>query len=194
MPGPYPSSANADDIVRDLAQYIRGKVILVTGVSPGGLRAHFVQALAKAQPKLLILAGRSEQKTQSTGKTISSANSAVAIKTLDIELSSQKSVRQAAAVVSDWDDVPAIDVLVNNAGIMARPYELSPEGIEMHLAANHVGPFLFTNLIMKKLLASSQPRIVNVASDGHRLSWMRWADYNFDVCRTQPKSSLMGKC
>lgn len=180
MPGPYPSTSTADDIVEDLAQEIHSKTILVTGVSPGGLGAHFVESIARhALPKQLILAGRNQEKLQATAGTIHATNPDVQVKTLELELSTQQSVRDAAAVVNGWPD--AIDVLVNNAGVMAVPYSKSPEGIEMHLAANHVGPFLFTNLIMKKLLASPRPRVVQVASDGHRLSWFRWADYNFQV-------------
>ncbi|CAG8894257.1 unnamed protein product [Penicillium egyptiacum] len=71
--------------------------------------------------------------------------------------------------------------MVNNAGVMAVDYQLSPEGFESHLATNHLGPFLFTNLIIKKILASKSPRIVVVSSDGHRLNPFRFDDYNFDV-------------
>ena len=72
-------------------------------------------------------------------------------------------------------------MLVNNAGIMACSYTKTEDGVERQFATNHVGPFLFTNLIMKKILASSAPRIVIVLSDGHRLSQMRWGDLGFAV-------------
>ena len=72
-------------------------------------------------------------------------------------------------------------MLVNNAGVMATGYALSQEGIESQFVANHLGHFLFTNLIMPKLLTAEAPRVVAVASDGHRLSPIRWDDLNFDV-------------
>ena len=64
---------------------------------------------------------------------------------------------------------------------MACPYTKTEDGLERQFATNHVGPFLFTNLIIKKILASSAPRIVIVSSDGHRLSAMRWGDIGFAV-------------
>jgi NAD(P)-dependent dehydrogenase (short-subunit alcohol dehydrogenase family) len=64
---------------------------------------------------------------------------------------------------------------------MATEYALSAERVESQFATNHLGPFLLTNLIMGKVLAARSPRVVMVASDGHRLSGIRFADYNFDV-------------
>jgi NAD(P)-dependent dehydrogenase (short-subunit alcohol dehydrogenase family) len=64
---------------------------------------------------------------------------------------------------------------------MATEYALSREGVESQFATNHLGPFLLTNLIMGKVVAARSPRVVMVASDGHRLSGIRFTDYNFDV-------------
>lgn len=50
----------------------------------------------------------------------------------------------------------------------------------MHLATNYLGPFLFTNSIMKKLISSGTARIVNVSSNGYIFSPFRFADYNFE--------------
>lgn len=79
-------------------------------------------------------------------------------------------------------------MLVNNAGIMAKsPYSQTPEGIEAQFGANHIGHFLFTNLIMNKLISAEgiasgrTARVVNVASDGYRLGPVRFDDWNFDV-------------
>lgn len=100
---------------------------------------------------------------------------------MELDLSSLETVRTAAKEVNGWIDVPNIDVLVNNAGIMAVPYSLTVDEYESQLATNHLGPFLFTNLIMAKILASSTPRIVMVSSDGHDLCPMRFYDYHFRV-------------
>lgn len=115
---------------------------------------------------------------------ITQAQPEVKVRTLQVDLGSLKSVRDAAAQVNSWEDIPAIDVLVNNAGIMAVVYKLSPDGFESHLATNHLGPFLFTNLIMKKIVAVKEPRIVVVSSDCHRLNPFRFDDYDFDVRRS----------
>jgi NAD(P)-dependent dehydrogenase (short-subunit alcohol dehydrogenase family) len=196
MPGPYNTQTTANVIVRDLASEISGKVILTTGVSPGGLGAFFVEQIAVANPALLILAGRTQSKMQATADAVAKKNSRVKTRILQLDLENLKQVREAAAKVNGWNDVPAIDVLVNNAGVMACDYAKTEDGIERQLAASHVGHFLFTNLIMKKLLAAKSPRVVSVSSDGHRLSAMRWVDIGFSVSdhfaalfRVQPTAS-----
>ncbi|TFK78018.1 NAD(P)-binding protein, partial [Polyporus arcularius HHB13444] len=100
--------------------YIAGKTILVTGVTPGGLGAHFAQVVAAHQPKLLILAGRSGPKVAETARALEAAYPGVATRTLELDLGSQAQIRKAAAEVLSWPE--PIDVLVNNAGIMATPY------------------------------------------------------------------------
>lgn len=178
----YDKSTTADDLVRDFAEEIHDKIILTTGVTPGGLGAAFVSAIAQGKPRLLILAGRNVETTQKTADAITAAQPAVKVRVLKLNLGSLAAVREAAETVNSWSDVPHIDVLVNNAGIMATPFSLTPDGFESQFGTNHVGPFLFTNLIMDKVLAAKVPRIVNITSDGHRLNPIRWSDYNFDVC------------
>ncbi|TFK86693.1 NAD(P)-binding protein, partial [Polyporus arcularius HHB13444] len=100
--------------------------------------------------------------------------------------------RKAAAEVLSWPE--PIDVLVNNAGIMATPYGKTVDGIESQFGTNHIGHFLFTNLIMPKLLESKQgPRVVNVSSNGHRLSDIRWDDFNFQDGKTYNKWVAYGQ-
>lgn len=76
-------------------------------------------------------------------------------------------------------------MLINNAGVMAIPdLTLSEDGIEMSFATNHIGHFLFTNLIIGKLIAASKSsptptRIVNLTSFGHQFSPIRFSDINF---------------
>ncbi len=176
-----PPKNSASILVRTHADKIKGKVILTTGVSPGGLGAIFLQAIIKAEPRVLILAGRNTVKSNETARLLKAGNPGVEIRVLELNLASLAAVRTAAATVNGWDDVPNIDVLVNNAGVMALDYALTADGYETHFAANHLGHFLFTNLIMDKLLASPAPRVVSVSSDGHRLSPIRFEDYNFHV-------------
>ncbi|KAJ7693557.1 retinol dehydrogenase 13 [Mycena rosella] len=172
----YDATATADALVAELADEIKGKVILTTGVSPGGIGATFVEAIAKAHPALLILAGRNVDKVAAVAALLPEG---VKTRVLQLDLASLAAVRAAADIVRQWKDVEHIDVVVNNAAIMATDFALSPDGFESQLATNHLGHFLFTNLIMDKILASKAPRVVNVSSDGHRLSPIRWADLNF---------------
>lgn len=178
----HDAQTTATELVGELASEIKGKVVLTTGVSPKGLGAIFVEAIARAQPALLILAGRNPAKATQTAEAVKAIDPSVQTRILELDVGSLAAVRSAADVVKSWADVPSIDVLVNNAGIMAVDFKLSPDGYESQFATNHLGPFLFTNLIIDKILASKSPRIVNVSSDGHRLNPIRWDDYNFEVC------------
>lgn len=192
MPAPYTTHTTTDELVSDYAALIKDKVILTTGVSSGSLGGFFIQSIVKAKPAWLILAARNADKLAKVAAEITTAQPEVQVRTLQVDLGSLKSVKEAAAQVNNsWDDIPVIDVLVNNAGIMAVDYQLSPEGFESHLATNHLGPFLFSNLIMKKIVAAKEPRIVVISSDGHRLHPFRFYDYNFDV--SSLFLSLMGK-
>lgn len=182
MTSPLPynrQTALATTIAADNAAHIAGKTILTTGVTQGGLGATFVETIAQYKPRLLILAGRSEEKVRATAQKISSISADVQVRFLELDLSSQQSVRRAAETVISWADVPHIDVLVNSAGIMAGPYKTTAEGIENQFGSNHVGHFLFTNLLMPKIRAAPNPRVVSVASDGHRFGGVRFEDVNF---------------
>lgn len=105
-----------------------------------------------------------------------------------MDLSSQKSVREAAAELLSWSDVPTVDIVVNNAGIMNLPErQLNEDGLELTWATNHLGHFLLTCLIMPKLLkaaagnAKGATRVVNVTSGSPMVATPRFSDINFDV-------------
>ncbi|KAF2661580.1 WW domain-containing oxidoreductase [Lophiostoma macrostomum CBS 122681] len=174
----YDRNATSSGVAADLASNIAGKVVLTTGVSPGGLGAQFVESIAKHKPALLILAGRSPSKVKATADKIRSENGDVETRVLALNLSSQARVREAAKEVLAYPE-PAIDVVVNSAGVMGGPHKTTEEGLELNFGSNHIGHFLFTNLIMPKILAAKTPRIVNVSSSGHRLGPVRFDDYNF---------------
>ncbi|BCS20892.1 putative short-chain dehydrogenase [Aspergillus puulaauensis] len=189
----YNQTTTAEELAGHFPAEIKDKVVLTTGPSPTSIGATFVEAIARAQPALIILAGRNPSKLQKTADAISQKQPQVPVRLLQLDLGSLAAVREAAAEVKSWDDVPHIDVLVNNAGIMATNFALSPDGFENQFATNHLGHFLFTNLIMGKILASRSPRVVNVSSDGHRLSPIRWADYNFREGETYNKWTAYGQ-
>jgi NAD(P)-dependent dehydrogenase (short-subunit alcohol dehydrogenase family) len=173
-------------------KHIRGKIVLITGVSPGGLGAGFVKAIAPYGAKLLILAGRSAVKIKQTAAELRASHAGVATRGLLLDLASQEQVRQAAEEVLTYSE--PIDVLVNNAGIMAVPYSTTADGIESQFGANHIGHFLFTNLIMPKIRESrGGGRIVNVTSDGYRLGPVRFSDLGFDGGKTYDRWAAYGQ-
>lgn len=185
-PLPYNrQNALASRIASDNATQIAGKIILTTGVSPGGLGATFVEQVAKHKPALLILAGRNPSKVQATidKLTANEQTASVPTRILALDLSSQKKIREAAKEVLQYPE-DRIDVLVNSAGVMGGPYKKTEEGIELQFGSNYLGHFLFTNLIMPKLLAARYARIVNVSSGGHRFGGIRFDDWNFQDGKT----------
>jgi len=173
-------NALASTIAADNAHNIRDKIVLTTGVTQGGLGATFVETIAAHKPRLLILAGRSVAKVQLTADKITSEpeNAGVEVRILQLDLASQAQIRSAAKEVLAYPE-GRIDVLVNSAGIMAGPYKRTADGLENNFGSNHIGHFLFTNLVMPSLLAAPAPRVVSVSSDGHRLSGIRFDDPGF---------------
>ncbi len=175
----------AAEITAAFPSAVRGKTIIVTGVSPDSLGLATASAFASQSPANLIVTGRSVDKVHASIKDLKSNYPNVKYHALIMDLASQCSVRVAAAKVNDDDSVPTIDIIVNNAGVMAIPtLTLSEDGIETTFATNHLGHFLFTNLILPKMIkaaktSSTPTRIVNVTSFGHQFSPVRFSDINF---------------
>jgi NAD(P)-dependent dehydrogenase (short-subunit alcohol dehydrogenase family) len=117
-------------------------------------------------------------------KTVREQNPHISIVVIALNLASQKSIRAAALKIQGLVD--RIDTLINNAGMMVLDRETTEEGIEMQFGTNHIGHFLFTNLLMTQLKNAAKAsgrgstRVVNVTSAGHRLSPIRFHDYNFE--------------
>ncbi|OJJ66793.1 hypothetical protein ASPBRDRAFT_366431 [Aspergillus brasiliensis CBS 101740] len=175
----YSFQTSAEQVAQDLHNAIANKTVLVTGVSPGGLGAEFAKVIAVYGPSLIILASRDILKARQTALEIAGIAPEVPTRLLELDLRSQAQVRSAAKEVLTYEE--NIDVLVNNAGVMASPFSLTDDGIESQFATNHVGHFLFTNLIIAKLANPGNPgRVVNVSSNGHCLSPVRFHDWNFD--------------
>lgn len=142
---------------------------------------------ASQSPAHLILASRTPSKIQESIDALKADYPDVDYRPLILDLSKQKAVRAAAAEFLSWTDVPTLDIIVNSAGVMNIPERtLSEDGIEMHFATNHIGHFLFTCLVMPKLIAAAgrspkgATRIVNVSSGSPEFSQMRWSDVNFE--------------
>lgn len=155
-------------------------LVLITGPSHGSLGAEVVLSLAKESPSTLILAGRDHSKVEPVIHRVKVLDEKIQVVFVPVDFSDLDSVRSAAADVSN--KVEHIDVLINNAGIMACPYHTTKDGLESQFGTNHIGPFLFTNLLLPKLyVAGSGMRIVNVSSSLHRLSGIHFQDIGFEV-------------
>jgi NAD(P)-dependent dehydrogenase (short-subunit alcohol dehydrogenase family) len=153
--------------------------VLITGVSPNGLGLATACAFAPYSPGLLLLATRSAASLSAAQAEVTKLAPSCPVKLLTLDLSSMATARAAASEMNSWTDVAKLDILINNAGIMSTPWGKSPDGIEQQFATNHIGHFVFTNLIMPKIMAA-RGRIVNVSSSGYQYGPVRFDDYNFD--------------
>jgi NAD(P)-dependent dehydrogenase (short-subunit alcohol dehydrogenase family) len=137
-----------------------GKTMIVTGANTGIGRVT-AEVLAKRGAKV-FLASRSKEKTQAVIDGIREAGGKAEF--LQLDLGSFDSVRKAA---SDFlASGERLDVLVNNAGL-AGQRGLTTDGFELIIGTNHLGPFLFTLLLLPRLRESAPARIVNVSSGSH---------------------------
>ncbi|KAI4869726.1 retinol dehydrogenase 13 [Hypoxylon rubiginosum] len=178
---PFGYSTTAEELTKAFADKIKGRTFLVTGTSEGGLGANVAIMLARESPAHIILVSRNKAKVEPVLREIATVNPDVKTTFVACELSDFDSVRAAAKQINDDVSIPRIDVVINNAGVMAlKEYTLDKQGLEMALSSNHLGHFLLTNLVMPKILAAGPgARVVNVTSMGHRLGPFRFDDYNF---------------
>jgi NAD(P)-dependent dehydrogenase (short-subunit alcohol dehydrogenase family) len=133
---------------------------------------------------MIILLGRSLPKVQPVVDAIHKIDSSIITKFISISLDSLASVRGAAEQVLDDDQITHIDVLINNAAVMACPYGVTEDGFETQFATNHLSHFLLTNLLKPKILAAPAPRIVNVSSLGHLKLAIQFDDIGFSGGKT----------
>jgi NAD(P)-dependent dehydrogenase (short-subunit alcohol dehydrogenase family) len=151
---------------------------MITGPSSGGLGAETAISLAHGAPATLILIGRNAEKCNAVVDAVKAINSSIIVKFIQAEFSSLQSVRRTAVAILSDQSIPKIDAIINNAGVMAIPLARNENDYEMHFAANHLGHFLLTNLLIAKL-TPSMGRIVNVSSAGNIYSGVNWDDIHF---------------
>jgi NAD(P)-dependent dehydrogenase (short-subunit alcohol dehydrogenase family) len=117
-------------------------------------------------------------KGEATAESIRESTGNAAVDVMQLELAQPASVR---AFAKSWLAAHgALNLLLNNAGVMACPLARTDEGWEMQFATCHLGHFLLTGLLAEALEAGAPARIVNVSSGGHRLSDVRFDDLNFE--------------
>jgi NAD(P)-dependent dehydrogenase (short-subunit alcohol dehydrogenase family) len=150
----------------------KGKVFVVTGSNSGiGLEA--AEALA-GRGAHVIMACRSAGKAKEAEDRIKAKHLEARIDVRALDLSSLARIRAFAEQLTK--DHEAIDVLVNNAGIMAVPRALTADGFEMQIGTNHLGHFALTGLLLPVLAKAKSARIVTVSSTVHRTGRIAFDD------------------
>ena len=139
---------------------MEGKVALVTGAAAGIGRATAIGLAREGATVVLLVrnAGRGEQALRDVRANVPGAD----VETLECDLASQASIREAAQRFTDSHD--RLDVLVNAAGVFVKEKTLSPDGIELTFATNYLAYFLLTQELLPVLRRSTPARIVNIAS------------------------------
>lgn len=155
---------------------LAGKRAIVTGAS-GGLGEETARALA-AKGAAVTITARDVPKGEAAAAKIRESTGNADIDVRELELADLASVRAfAEGYLADHDK---LDLLINNAGVMACPLTRTPAGWEMQFATNHVGHFLLTCLIAPALKAAAPSRIVNLSSAGHHMSAVDFDDPFFN--------------
>ncbi|KAI4861348.1 putative short-chain dehydrogenase [Hypoxylon rubiginosum] len=182
---PFNGNTTGKEVVAAFASTVRGKTVLITGSSKGSLGAETVKELASGLAKRLILVGRNETKVVPVANEIRELNPEVKVDFVQADLASNESVRRAAAKINSLAGLDHIDIVINAAGNMAvRTYQTSADGNELQFAANYLGHFLLTNLILDKILAAPASTVVNLTSMGYEMGEVNYDDPNFDGGKT----------
>ncbi|KAK5991680.1 Short-chain dehydrogenase TIC 32 [Cladobotryum mycophilum] len=162
----------SDEASEALKDSIAGKTIIITGVSPNSLGADTARAVVAHKPGKLILASQTESKLREVQEGLNIPQG-TDVQLLVLNLASLEAVRKAATEV--LDHVNKIDVMICTAGVMGTPYQKSEDGIELQFAVNHLGHFLFVNLLLEKLLLGDST-VVTYNSEAQTCATPAWLD------------------
>lgn len=160
--------------VDDIAD-MKGSTVLITGAN-SGLGLESARALAGKRAHV-IMACRNADKAQTAASELRESHPEASVEVMTLDLSSLSSVRAFSNVLHQRHT--KLDLLMNNAGIMAIPYTTTADGFEMQFGTNHLGHFALTAQVFDLLLAAKAPRIVNVSSQAHLMGKLRWEDLNW---------------
>ena len=171
---PFGAYTDARDVVA--GQDLTGVVAIVTGGATG-IGIETARALAEAGAEVAIAVRKPDLAEAAVADIAKTAKGKVSWSMLD--LSSFKSIR---AFAERWGDRP-LNLLINNAGVMACPLAYTEDGLEMQIGTNHFGHFLLSVLLAPNLVAGAKSgwtsRLVSLSSIGHRRAPVNFDDPNF---------------
>lgn len=147
-----------------------GRTAVVTGAN-SGLGLVTSRELARAGATV-VLACRDVQKGEAAADLIRAAVAGARLHVAELDLSSLASVRRFAGAL----DVGAVAMLINNAGIMMPPHQRTADGFELQFGTNHLGHFALTGLLLDRLGAAPDARVVTLTSLEHRAGHIRFDD------------------
>ena len=149
-----------------------GRVAVVTGAN-SGLGQATARELARAGASV-VLAVRDRGRGEQAAARIRASAPGATLEVTPLDLADLASVREFAATLAATHE--RLDLLINNAGIMAAPRRLTRDGFESQFGTNHLGHFALTGLLLPVLLRAPAPRVVTVSSHLHRRGTMNFED------------------
>lgn len=154
---------------------LTGKTVVISGATSGiGLKT--AEEFAKLRAKVVMLC-RDEAKCINLRRKLLNNTKNGQIFCSKIDLESLSSVKECADRLNEKLD--KIDILVNCAGVMRIPKKtLTIDGLETHMAVNHYGHFVLTNLLLAKMESSDDPRILNITCKDYKKGWLDFDNLN----------------
>jgi len=144
---------------------LTGRVAVVTGAN-SGLGFESAKALAGAGAHV-VMAARNQTKAATARDDILAVHPNASLEIVPLDLGSLESVRQAAETIAAAH--PAVDILLNNAGVMATPEGRTTDGFETQLGVDHLGHWVLTARLLDRLLAAPAARVVTTTSTAHHM-------------------------
>ncbi len=170
----FDHETTTDDVLDGMD--LTGRRFAITGTS-AGLGEEATRSLAAHGASVLMLARDDASNREAAARVRASVPDAD-LTTAVLDLSDLASVRACAAEIEARGE--PIDVLINNAGVMACPFGRTADGFEMQFGTNHLGHFELTRLLLPVVLAGDAPRIVCLSSSAHDISDVDLDDPNFE--------------
>lgn len=152
-----------------------GKVVIVTGANRG-IGVETARVLAQ-RGATVIMACRNLEKAHRAAEQIERLNPVGELVVMALDLADLDSVRSFAAAFKERFE--RLDLLINNAGIMVRPFDTTKQGFESQFGTNHLGHFALTGLLLDVINETGNGRVVTVSSIAHRFGEMDFNDLNW---------------
>ncbi len=149
-----------------------GRVVLITGAN-SGIGWDTARALAQHGAHVVI-ACRTRAKADAAKARIDALGVTGQVEILDLDLASLSSIHAAAQAFLSAHD--RLDLLINNAGVMAMAHTRTADGFEMQMGTNHLGHFALTGLLIERVMATPHSRVVVIGSSAHKMGRMDFDD------------------
>ena len=150
---------------------LSGKVAMVTG-GYSGIGLETSRALKEAGARVIVPARRTEIAKSELNGLIGDED------IFELDLANPASVYKFVGSFVE-SNIP-LDILINNAAVMACPQMPTKEGWDLQFAVNHIGHFILTKGLLPSMIKSSEARLVTLSSTGHKLSGIQWEDVHFE--------------